>query len=184
MLKIVMILGGVVLRLTPHLPNFTPISAIAIFSGAYLNKKYAIVIPIIAIAVSDYLLLYIDPFGNPQINFSNIYPITKMFHSTFIYVYVSFAVSGLIGIWIKKHNKPSNIIIASFLASLQFYLITNFGVWQTGMYSRNLNGLLESYIMGLPFFKYTMLGDLFYTTVFFGTYILAQRVDLRRVLVR
>lgn len=45
------------------------------------------------------------------------------------------------------------------------------------MYERGLNGLIESYAMGLPFFRWTLLGDLFYTVVFFGTYELAIRVN-------
>ncbi len=168
-----MIFGGALLRLVPHIANFAPISAIALFGGAYLNKRFAILVPLVAIAISDYLLLYINPFGDPMINFRTIQPISAMFHSTTLYVWGSFAISGLIGTWLKNRIKPSNIIGASFLASLQFFLITNYGVWATGMYSRGLDGLLQSYIMGLPFFKWTLMGDLFYTGVFFGTYALA-----------
>lgn len=177
MLAMVMILGGILLRLTPHIPNFAPISAVAIFGGANLNKRFAIWVPLIAMAISDYLLLYVNPYGNPVFDISSIQPIKAMFHSTTLYVWGSFIISGLIGIWLKGHKKkPSNIVGASFLASLQFFLITNFGVWAGGMYSRDLGGLLESYIMGLPFFKWTLLGDLFYTGVFFGTYELAVRL--------
>lgn len=175
MLAVFMIIGGVLLRLTPHVANFAPISATAIFGGANLNKRFAILVPLIAMAVSDYLLLYVSPFGNPMVDFSHIQPITAMFHSTTLYVWGSFVISGLIGIWLKSHKKPSYIIAASLLASIQFFVITNFGVWAGGMYSRGLDGLMESYIMGLPFFKWTLMGDLFYTGVFFGVYELAIR---------
>ena len=177
MLAIVMILGGILLRLTPHIPNFAPISAVALFGGATLNKRFAILMPLLAIAISDYLLLYINPYGNPMVDISSIQPIKAMFHSTTFYVWGSFVISGLIGIWLKDHKKPSNIIAVSCLASIQFFLITNFGVWAGGMYSRDLDGLLESYFMGLPFFKWTLLGDLFYSGAFFGTYELAIRLN-------
>lgn len=173
MLAIVMILGGILLRLTPHIPNFAPISAVALFGGANLNKRFAILVPLLAVVISDYLLLYVSPFGNPIVDFSHLKPVTDMFHTTTLYVWGSFLISALLGIWLKNHRKPSNIIGATFLASVQFFLITNFGVWAGGMYNRDLDGLLESYLMGLPFFKWTLLGDLFYTGAFFGIYELA-----------
>ena len=170
MLALLMIIGGVFLRLTPHIANFAPISATALFGGVYLNKRFAILVPLIAMAVSDYLLLYINPFGNPIVDFSHIQPFSAMFHTTTLYVWGSFVISGLIGIWLKNRVKPSNVIAASFLTSIQFFVITNFGVWAGGMYSHGIDGLLQSYIMGLPFFKWTLLGDLFYTGVFFASY--------------
>lgn len=170
---ILMITGAVLLRLVPHMPNFAPITAIALFGGANLGKRFSILVPLLAMAISDYLLLYINPFSGPD--FSHIYPITAMFHTTTFYVWGSFAISSLIGIWLQKHKKSQAIIAASLLASLQFFLITNFGVWAEGMYGRGLDGLMQSYIMGLPFFRWTLLGDLFYTIMFFGTYELALR---------
>ncbi|MBI3485420.1 hypothetical protein HY025_00585, partial [Candidatus Daviesbacteria bacterium] len=138
-----------------------------------------IFIPLITLVISDYLLLYINPFGNPSLNFTQLQPISSMFNSTTLYVWGSFAISSLIGIWLKQHQKPSLIVAASFLASIQFFLITNFGVWASGMYSHDLSGLLESYLMGLPFFKWTLLGDLFYAGVFFGSYKLAINIAKR-----
>ncbi len=155
MLTMFLIISGVLLRLIPHVPNFAPVSATAIFAGVYLNKKLALLIPLITMAVSDYLL-------SP----------TAMFHSTTFYVWGSLMISGSIGLWLKKRKKPIFIIGASLFASLQFFLITNFGVWATGMYDRGLDGLIQSYIMGIPFYRWTLLGDLFYTTVFFTSFFL------------
>ncbi len=100
MLALFLIIGGAFLRLMPHIPNFAPITAIALFGGVYLNKKYALVIPFLAMLISDYLILYINPFGNPMIDFHKIYPLTGIFHSTTPYVYGSFLISGLIGIYL------------------------------------------------------------------------------------
>jgi hypothetical protein len=173
MLQVIIIIGAIFLRLVPHIPNFTPVSALAIFGGTYLDKKFAIAMPLMVMAVSDYLLLYINPNG---INLSTIHPIAAMFHTTTIYVWGSIGISSLIGLWLSNHNKPTYIVGASIVSSLQFYLITNFGVWAGGMYSRDVYGLIESYIMGIPFFRWTLLGDLFYTLMFFGTFVLATRV--------
>lgn len=172
---ILMIIGAVLLRLVPHVPNFAPITAIAIFSGANISKRSAILVPMLSLLISDYLLLYINPFSSELIDFSRIYPVTVLLHSTSLYVYVSFMISSLIGLSIRKHQ--SWALFASIIASIQFFLITNYGVWAGGMYERGLGGLTESYLMGLPFFKWTLLGDLFYTTIFFRIYELARRAN-------
>lgn len=147
----VLVIGiAVVLRLTPHPPNFAPISAMALFGGAYLNKRYAFVIPLIAMFISDAFL---------------------GLHNTVPFVYGSFVLSGLIGIWIKNTKTLNNIIIGSVLSSILFYLITNFGVWLvSGMYANTISGLLQSYTLAIPFFRNTLIGDLFYTGIFFGSY--------------
>lgn len=141
------------IRLLPHPPNFAPIAAMALFGGAYLNKKYAFIIPLVAMFVSDIFL---------------------GFHSTMLYVYGSFILTGLVGVWLKKHKSAKNVLCSTLFSSILFFIITNFGVWAQGWYPRNLSGLWESYVMGIPFFKNTVLGDLFYTGVFFGTYELVQ----------
>lgn len=182
MLAVLMIISGVFLRLVPHVPNFAPISATALFGGAYLNKRSVLIVPLAAMVISNYLLLYINPFGNPMVDISHIQPITHMFHPTTLYVWGSFTITGLFGIWLKNNKKPSNIVAASLVASLQFFLITNFGVWAGGMYSRGIDGLFQSYIMGLPFFKWTLLGDLFYTGVFFASFEIASKVVKQPIL--
>lgn len=162
MLATLMILLGVVFRLLPHLPNFSPITALALFGGAKLGKRYGLLVPFIAMVLSDYLLSNI-----------NHYP---MFHSTTLYVWGSFGISGLIGVWLKRRATARWIIWGTILASLQFFIITNFGVWASGYYPQDLNGLLDSYAQAIPFFRMTFLGDLFYTTLFFGGYVLIYRL--------
>lgn len=147
------ILFAVTLRLVPHVPNFAPISAMALFGGTYLNKKYALAVPIIAMFVSDIFL---------------------GFHSTMLFVYGSFTLTGLIGIWLRKHKSLKNVVLVAISSSLIFFVITNFGVWLEGrLYPLNLSGLIESYFLAIPFLRNTFLGDLFYTGLFFGSYELA-----------
>lgn len=170
-----MIIGSVLLRLVPHMPNFAPVTGIGLFGGAYLNKKIAILLPLTVMVISDYLLLYISPF-TMSADFSRVYPITALFRADTAFVWGSFLISSLIGLWLRNHKKPALVVGATLLASVQFFLITNFGVWVVGAYSRGLDGLIQSYIMGLPFLKGTILGDLVYTSAFFGVYEFSQRV--------
>src|SRR5260221_9163115 len=93
------ILFGVVLRLFPHVQNFAPIGAMALFGGVYLGKKYAVGIILPILLLSDYLLLYIHPFSTPVITFSHLYGPSALIHSTTVYVYGSFLLTILIGMW-------------------------------------------------------------------------------------
>lgn len=147
---LIIIIFAVVLRLLPHPPNVAPIAAMALFGGVYLNKKYALIVPLVAMFLSDIFL---------------------GFYPEVIFVYGSFLLTGLIGLWLRHHKSFQNVILASLSSSILFFLITNFGVWLMGtMYSKSLDGLFESYFMGLPFFRNTLLGDLGYVGLFFGGY--------------
>ena len=126
-------------------------------------------------AVSDYLLLYISPFSHPILNFSHVQPLSAMFNGTTLWVWGSFMISGLLGLALRKNPGILRVGSVTLLASLQFYLITNFGVWAAGAYARSLSGLWASYAAGLPFLRWTVAGDLFYTASFFGLYALAMR---------
>ncbi len=141
---------AVVLRLVPHPANIAPIAAMALFGGAYLNKKYALVVPIVTMIFSDLFL---------------------GFHSTVIFVYGSFLLTGVIGIWLRDHKDMRYIFLASLVSSILFFLITNFGVWLVGnLYPKTVQGLIECYIAAIPFFRNTILGDLLYSGVLFGGY--------------
>ncbi|HEY5152996.1 MAG TPA: DUF6580 family putative transport protein [Candidatus Saccharimonadales bacterium] len=174
-MALMIIVSAVVMRLVPHIPNFAPITAGALFGASHLPKRYALLIPLLAMAVSDYLLLYISPFSHPIFNFSHIQPPSAMFNSTTLWVWGSFMISGLLGLALRKNPGVLKIGGITLLASIQFYLITNFGVWAAGAYARDLSGLMASYAAGLPFFQWTIAGDLFYTGSFFGLYALALR---------
>lgn len=156
MLPYIMIAVGVVLRLTPHPPNFAPIGAMALFGGAYLGRITALGIPLLAMLVSDFFI----GFYNPLVMAS---------------VYGSFLLIGVIGIFLRKRKTPPYVLGAALSSSVLFYLITNFAVWAVpgSFYPHNLAGLASSYINAIPFLKNTLMGNLFYTGAFFGVYELA-----------
>lgn len=151
-IALILILIGVSLRLLPHPPNFAPIAAIALFGGAYLSRKIAIFLPMAAMVISDIFIGYYE-------------------FSLMIFVYGSFLLCVLLGFWLKKHKKWYTVGGSAILGAVLFFIITNFAVWVfTSWYSKDLSGLIHCYLMALPFFKNTLLGNLFYVSCFFGVY--------------
>ena len=127
------ILMAFLFRLIPHIPNVTPITAVALFSGVYFtNKKYAFIIPMVAMFLSDLIL---------------------GFSSISLFVYAAFILVGYIGIASKKMSVKTIL-----LSSISFFIITNFGVWLS-WYPKSLNGLLECYTLAIPFFRNSLIGD-------------------------
>ncbi len=146
-----MICVAAFIRLLPHPPNFSPIAAMALFGGAYFNKKaFAFAIPLLAILLTDAII--------------GFYPFAFM-------VYASFAIIVLLGIVMLKKVNTRNVVLASLTASVSFFVITNFGVWALGtLYPKTAAGLLECYIAAIPFFHNSLLGDLLFSGLMFGVY--------------
>ena len=155
MLLFCVVAFGAILRFVPHPPNFSAVTAMALFGGAYFKKRYALIVPLAVIFLSDFFIGFYS---------------WKLMTA----VYGSFMVSGLIGTWLKTREKVQFIAFASIVSSIFFFVVTNFAVWAfSPWYEKSVSGLLQCYFMALPFLKNSLLGDLFYTTVFFGTYELA-----------
>ncbi len=150
-----MIFIAAFVRLIPHPPNFAPVAAMALFGGAYFTKRWvAFLIPLAAMLITDLIL---------------------GFHSAMWAVYLSFILIVVIGMLLIKQKKISNIFLASVSASVLFFAITNFAVWAAGLYyPKGLSGLAASYTAAIPFFHYTLLGDLFFVTLMFGSYELVK----------
>jgi Family of unknown function (DUF6580) len=150
-----MTLAAAFTRLIPHYPNFTAVGAMALFGGAYFSKKYfAFIVPMAALLVSDLLI---------------------GFYAGMWVVYLSFALIVVIGMQIGQTKKPGRVLLASVSASVSFFLITNFALFPPNIiYPQNFTGIMESYTAAIPFFSYTLLGDLFYVGVMFGIFEIAK----------
>jgi hypothetical protein len=147
---------GIILRLLPHPWNFTPIAAIALFAGVYLGKRYALSAPLLAMLVGDVFLGFYE-------------------WKLMAVVYASFAMAGLIGVFIRKRKSIRVVAAGTIAASTLFFLVTNFAVWQfSHWYPKTLAGLIQCYAMALPFFRSALLGDMFYVALFFGIYEMAS----------
>ena len=154
MLAISLIVIGILLRFVPHTANFTPVAAIALFAGVYLNKRQALIVPLLLMVVSDIFL---------------------GMHNVAVFTWGSFVLVTMIGFWAKNHKTFKGIVSASVVSSFLFYLITNFGVWAMGWYPQDAKGLLDCYILGLPFLRNFGAATLLYSAVFFGVYELIAR---------
>ena len=150
-----LVLLAAMARLLPHPANFTPLAAMALAGGVYFDKKFALVIPLAALVLSDLFL---------------------GFDSTVFFVYGSFVLIGLLGLWLKSHKKPLPIVASAAISSVLFFVITNFGVWMTGggwSYPRTWQGVVECYTLAVPFFRNTLAGDIVWTGVLFGLFELS-----------
>lgn len=145
------------MRLLPHPPNFSPIAAMALFSGAYLSQRsLAFVAPIGALLISDILL---------------------GFYGLMWLVYASVALVVCLGWLLQSKRSPARIMVAALSGSVLFYLLTNFGVWAFGdLYPKTVSGLVACYVAALPFFQNSVAGDLFFTALLFGGWAMAERL--------
>lgn len=162
----IMIGAAALSRLLPHPYNFTPIGAMALFGGTYItNKKNAFIIPMVAMLLSDVLLQLAYFFK------ANTFP---GFHWGMPFVYGSFALITCLGFYLRKLVQRQTVMVCSLVGSLLFFFITNFGTWITPpqLYPRTGAGLVECYIQAIPFFSGTIMGDLFYNLVLFGSWSL------------
>lgn len=156
----IIILIAIVTRFIPHMPNFAPITALAIFSAVYLPKKQAIVIPLVARLASDLLLGF---FAWPLM----------------VAVYASHLAGVAIGLWVKKSSEGSasrwlKIGSAGLFSSAIFFLVTNFVMLYPTSYPQNFAGLVLSYTNALPFLRGTLMGDVGYSLALFGGYAVAR----------
>ena len=144
---------GVLARLLPHPHNVTPLTAMALFGGAYLSRRWGILLPLAIVVLSDLVL---------------------GFHDVMAFTWGAFALIGLAGWWLRRQPRAGRVVFASVAGSTMFFLVTNFGVWLLGdqgtMYPKTLEGLWTCYIAALPFFRNALLGDVVYTSSFFGLY--------------
>lgn len=170
-LSIALIFIAALTRLVPHPDNFTPIGAMALFGAAYFSRQVlTLAIPFIALFASDLILNNVFPKYAPEFTL-----ITSW------WIYAAFGAVMLAG-WLLLRQKvsPVRVIAGSLIASMLFFLITNFSVWvESGMYPKTSAGLMACYAAGLPFLKNTVWGDLFFSAALFGTYEWSSRRSFR-----
>jgi hypothetical protein len=151
------IVAAAALRLVPHPPNFSPIDAMALFSGAYLGRRWvAFAAPLAALFLSDLVLGFYHGMAT---------------------VYATVALIVAIGWSLSSRRSPLRIAGAAVAGSVTFFLITNFGMWLfSGFYPLTSAGLAACYVAAIPFFQNTVAGDLFYAALLFGGFALAERM--------
>ncbi len=141
---------GMISRFVFHTPNFTPVIALALFSGAYVNKKYAIIMPVLLMAATDVIL--------------------GLYNSVF-FTWIAIGVAALLGTKLRDRKTFGTVLLNSVLSAVVFFIISNFGVWlMSGIYAHNLAGLARCFILAIPFFRNTFFSTIIYTVVLFTVY--------------
>jgi hypothetical protein len=152
---VILVLAAAFSRLIPHPMNFAPITAIALFGGMYFDKRFAPILPLAALMISDYFL---------------------GFYEGIVWVYSGFLLISVLGMFAARKRSFAVITGSTVAGSILFFVITNFGVWQSGvLYPLTMTGLTECYIAAVPFFRNALVGDLFYSGVLFGSVALIEK---------
>ncbi|MCC6289642.1 MAG: hypothetical protein IT249_17325 [Chitinophagaceae bacterium] len=165
---IALIVVAALYRVIPGRPfGFAPQIAMAIFAGAIIkDKKVAFALPLVSMFISDalYQILYVSGFS-----------IIPGFYEGQITNYILFVLLTTVGFWVNKFNVIT-IIVASIAAPTIYFLLSNFLVWLSGtggyQHPQTFNGLMMTMADGIPFYKNSIWGTLFFSAVLFGGYYL------------
>jgi hypothetical protein len=169
-------------RIVPHIPNFSPLGAIGLFGAAHFNKKWqAILIPLAATFISDLFISNVV-YGDGSAGF-------KWLYEGFYWQYGAYVLITVSAFFILKKVTTKTVITGALSSSVIFFLVSNFGCWPGNYYPQNFAGLMQCYAAGLPFATGntlsnlvhvpsvfgTILGDLFYSGILFGTFAYFQK---------
>jgi hypothetical protein len=146
-------------RFLPHPPNVACVTALGLFAGCYLNGARAYLVPLAVLAGSDLLGQWL---GIPGMGLYS--PLAMGF------VYAGTLAAIPVGRWIAKRQGKLRVVGGAFLASCLFFLISNLGVWATGWYPMTFGGLAACFTNAIPFFGYSIIGDLCFSMLLFGAW--------------
>ena len=168
--KLAIIIGLLILaafsRLFPIMPNFTPMCAIALVSGALIkNRTFAFIFPLFAMLLGDVLTITLINYQYINIPAYFSAPYTAL-------IYISFIGMTLMGFWLRNRKTWSNLGIASFAGPTLFFLTTNFGEWTHNNLPKTFSGLMATYELGIPFYRNDILGTFVFSFLFFGMLVL------------
>lgn len=165
-LVVVMVAG----RYLPHAMNFTPAAAAGLFAGFWFrNRLAAVAVPLAGMLLSDLLIQQYYPWA------------------TMMVVYAAMAVPALLGSALFR-RPPASVVkhlgkvsLGAVSGSVLFFVSTNLAVWMfDGLYAPNWAGLSACFAAAVPFFRFTLAGDLFFTFILFGGYAVVMRLVTQR----
>ena len=149
------------MRIVPHPYNIAPIGALALFSGAYLQRGVYWLVPLGALLLGDLTI--------------GLYNAIVM-----VAVYLGFLASAAIGrSLLYRFDSLPRICVGVGAGALAFWLISNFGVWLV-FRPPTVAGLLSCYIDAIPFLLRSLAGDALYATLLFGAWKLVRMFLLDR----
>lgn len=148
-----------------NLSGFSCVIAVALFAGITTkDKTKAFLLPLAALFLSDAILQGLHAL--------NLFPYSG-FYSGQIINYALFILITLIGIAFRN-NKTAGVFASAIIAPTLFFLLSNFVVWKTQGavmgYSNDINGLLQSYAFGLPFYRNSLIATVIFLPAFIAVY--------------
>jgi hypothetical protein len=148
---------GILARLVPHAPNFSPVGGVSLFAGGRLSGWKAYLLPLALMLVTD--------------------PLVGGYSFATPFVYASFLIYVWIGTRLRSTQNPLAFGAAAVAGSVQFFLITNFAMWlkPVSLYAHTAAGLMACYAAAIPFYGRTLLADLFYSAALFGAHAMLSR---------
>ncbi len=154
---------GILSRLVPHIPNMTAVGGASLFMGAKFGVKKSMIVLFLTMLATDSV---------------------KGLHSVMWATYGSLVLAILIGKYMASKKNAGWIIGGTLLSSILFFIITNFAVWLAPnfMYAKTLSGLVDCYMMAVPFFKNSLAGDLMYSSIFFGGYAFVASIKQKMMM--
>ena len=162
MLVVFLIALDVAARLLPHMPNFAPVAASALFAGTVLrHRSLALLVPLIALPLSDAVI----GFDGWRIT---------------LVTYAASTIPAFLPMLSSRLRKPGMFAPTMVACSLLFFAVTNLGVWAfSAMYPLTFEGLVACYVAALPFLQHTVVGDLLWAVALFGGAWLVKKVTGR-----
>ena len=149
-----------------EIPNFSPIGAIALMSGAFISRKlWAFILPLAALFLADILIMGTSPI------YQDYFWTDGMF-----FTYVGFILTVGVGILISRKVSLVSVLGGGLAAALIFFLFSNFGAFLfLGQYAKNWGGLMEAYANGIPFFRSTLISQLLFSVALYYAYSWSTR---------
>lgn len=133
-------------RFIPHPPNFTSLIALSFYVPALLGTRFIPAL-ILSFALTDFII---------------------GFHGTTLFTWGSVLLIGFLSTYFAKGIIKR--ISGALLGALVFFIVTNFGVWTGGMYGYDINGLIMCYTMAIPFFAYSLISTVIFSSIIEGLY--------------
>ncbi|MBI2481390.1 MAG: hypothetical protein HYV60_22955 [Planctomycetia bacterium] len=167
------VFGGLVLAgslsrvLLSDWPNFAPVAAIALFAGYFFRSRaVALFVPLMVMGISDFFIGSYDWHMMALVYGALMLPV---FARGILRRWFSLEVDG------SPLRAATGLVTSSLGASISFFAISNFGAWMWyGTYEHTVAGMIHCYVQAIPFFRYTLAGDLFFAVALFGSYAAAM----------
>lgn len=146
-----------VAKLLPHIANVSFIPGLALFIGARLSWRYAVIILFGLLIITD--LCFGAIYDYPSFGIWSLFT-----YSGFLWVLCC-------GQQLSNYPKLTQYLQYIPLATISYWLWTNLGVWLFSHdYAYSIRGFITCYTLALPFLKNSIFADCVASLAIFGLY--------------